>query len=190
MMFLVGCNGSRVVNNMYGAAGASYAVDNSMVYLGEVPLSFYSGCDGPGCTSIDRVHSKVVEDLFVKVEDGKVVEFAVLAYERLTGPYHFLPSKSEKVVFGGREFGEAFGSFQASSVTDPYLRMIADAGYAADGDEYFFRDLWRNATKKSRQFLRYGCSTKSVPEPVGNDKESIKDFVRERMASRIVAPGS
>lgn len=187
---LSGCLAGRVVDNRYEAAGGSYVVSGDMEYVGEVPKSYLEGCDGPGCTVINTVTTRTVEDLFVRAEDGKVKEFVLIGYKRITGKYVWMPLDMGKIDFAGTEFVEFFDYLEPEGGTDPYLSLLADLGYEVDGDLYTVRSLLKNENEKIRVSLQYGCSENMLPDKSKVDEVELQTFLRQKMAERILVPGS
>lgn len=187
---LCGCNGARVVDNTYHAAGGSYVISNDMEYAGEVPATYLTrGCAGPYSNDVCTGHKRIVDDIFVRSDNSKIKEFVLVGYQRLSSGYCWLPFKADKVVFADSEFVESYSIIEAKQVHNPYLKLLADMGYSDDGGKYLTRSLLKNANDVTQVLLMYGCSENSLPEEARDNWKLTEEFLRKKMAEKIQVSG-
>jgi hypothetical protein len=186
--FLFGCNGKRVVDNVYNPPGCqAYIISSDMAYVGSPAVKASGGCSGVDCSLYGTSGGKMTSDMFVGSKDNVLQEVVVLQRSQ-TPQYHYWPAvEGNKVEFGGKEFVEDFFIVDGTK-EDAYYYAIKQAGYTFDGTPVGIRVLCRNLNKTTRLYIFYGISESLLPADVKDNEEAEKEFVRKKFAECISVP--
>jgi len=187
---LWGCNGPRVVNNVYDApGGAPYVLASDMIYLGSPQISGSTGCVGIGCPSFGSPKDKVTVDFFVHEVDGLVTEYAAIIRKTAPPGYYWTSVSSPKVQFGGRDYGETFDQYMLSD--DQVLQpLVSEKGYQMGGNKIFSRTLRRNVNRTTQIIVQYGRFEKYIPSSVWGDYAMQNEYLRKQFSEKIMVPGT
>jgi len=183
-LILSGCNGARVVDNIYDGGGRKYVVSEAMEYIGELPRVRGDRCSGLYCGPYKKASSRHLGDMFVGVSDGKVTEALVFIKMRTARGYYYGTLHGGRLEVDGVMFAEEFMVVGRES-NDSYKAFAEAAGYEALDDGYVVISIFKNTSKTTRLSISYACARSMLPEGAVDDGEAAREFMRKMIRERV-----
>jgi len=191
LLALVGCQtrGFTVQDNTYPSlAGQTLQVVDDFTYIGYVDPSIMTSADGAKLKVDPMVRTRA--DVFVRSQDGKVLETVVIERSRLTNNkciWNAIGGK--KVEFGGVKFKENyFKARQGDDITiDSYINFIGQNNYEFSSNEYFCRRLMRHHGERVLVSINYAISPTELPDSIVNDADLAEAYVSQRFEEVLKA---
>jgi len=191
LLALVGCQtrGFTVQDNTYPSlAGQTIKVVDDFTYVGYVDPSVMTSAEGAKMKVDPMVRTRA--DVFVRSQDGKVLETVIIERSRLTNVrWTWNAMEGKKAEFGGVKFKENyFIARQGDDITiDSYIDFISQNNYEFSSNEYFCRRLKRHHGERVLVSINYAISPTGLPDSIVNDADLAKAYVSLRFEEVLKA---
>jgi|GEM_PF-3445338 len=191
LLSLVGCQtrGFTVQDNTYpGLAGQTIKVVDDFTYVGYVDPSVMTSSNGERMKVNPMVRTRA--DVFVRSQDGKVLETVIIERSRLTNNkwiWHAIGGK--KAEFGGVKFTESFLKVRqdVDIAVDSYIHYIGQNNYEFSSNEYLCRRLMRHHGERVLVSINYAISPTELPDSIVNDGDLAEAYVSQRFEEVLKA---